>query len=289
MKSASANNVGLTGAAFNFSFQQQMGYQVNCTISKKDTSFHLHAGSLINEMHAAETAIKLIAAKQPGTSFFLCRYLKETFIIQTSRSRSSHQITLVPFEKFTTGFPMPDTLLKHAEYERKFSSKNIRISSGQKAKNLGAKTTTNQHQNKALNFLSNANESDQILSKKTVENKEVSAPDFEGIPYLIDRQIIKQALQCTLTNFLANYFVSFYESEALFIRKQDQFSFYLDRNVVVKKCARQGVESLMILVDRSSVYTAGKCLNERLMLFVESTEKEALEWSWKLYLLQFFL
>lgn len=289
MKSACANGVSLTGAACNFSFQQQMGFQVNCTINKKDTPFHLHGGGLINEMYAAETTIKIIAAKQPATSFFLCRYLKETLINQTSRSRSSHAIKLVQIEKFTTGFPLADTLLKHAEYERDFNSKNRLVSSEQKGEFLVLKTRINQHQNKALNFLSNANKSEQIVSKKTSENKVVSAPDFEGIIYLMDSRIIKQTRQCTLTNFLALYLISFYESADLFIRKQDRFRIYLNRNVVVKKCVQQGQGRSIILVNRSSVYIAGKCLNERLMLVTESTKRDALGWLGKSYLDKFFL
>jgi len=289
MKSACANGVGLTGAACNFSFQQQQRYQVNYTINKKVTPFHLHTGSLINEMHAAETATKIIAAKQPCTSFFLCRYFKENLIIQTDRSRSSHAIKLVLFKKFTICFLMPDTLPKHAKYKRDFSLKNDRISSGQKAKFLVLKTRINQHQNNALNFLSNAIKSGQVLSKKTTQNKAILAPDFEGIIYLMDWQIIKPTLQYSLTNFLALYLLSCYESAGLFIRKQDQFSFYLNRDVVVKKCVEQSLGRSIILVDRSSVYIAGKCLNERLMLFAESAKGEALEWLEKLYLHQFFL
>jgi hypothetical protein len=55
--------------------------------------FHLHENSLINHKDAAETAIEIIAAKQPITDMVLCRYLKQRRIDKPVADKYCYEVT----------------------------------------------------------------------------------------------------------------------------------------------------------------------------------------------------
>lgn len=54
--------------------------------------FHLHENSLINHRDATETAIEIIAAKQPITDMVLCRYLKQRRIDKVIADIYCHEV-----------------------------------------------------------------------------------------------------------------------------------------------------------------------------------------------------
>ena len=54
--------------------------------------FHLQENSLLNHQDARETAIKIIAAKQPIQDLLLCRYLKQRSIAKNIADKYCYEV-----------------------------------------------------------------------------------------------------------------------------------------------------------------------------------------------------
>ena len=97
MKCEEGNKLDLKKALCNFSFQQQNNYHSYDGYHETRPPFNLHENSLINHWDAAETAMEIIAVKQPITDMVLCSYLKQRRIDKTISDKYCNEVTF----KFT--------------------------------------------------------------------------------------------------------------------------------------------------------------------------------------------
>ncbi len=264
------------------SFQQQ-----------KDTLFHLHENSLINEGYAAETAIKIIAAKQPITDPLLCRYLKERCINKNVADRYCHEVSFklnnkdkefiaIGFKNNAGGYELRNEFFKlsstpkYVTYINNGDAKNEPASKEQTAKILPVDSGIIPLKINDQNLISTAKDQELIPGRDQTAKQAKSIAVFEGFFDFLSWQTVHQNRQYTLTDFLILNSLSFFERSLLLMEKHEHIKLYLDHDAAGRKCVEQALNRSVKYEDKSRLYNGYKDLNDWLRHFGKLEKKQTL-------------
>lgn len=232
MKSKDVNKVDLTGAACNFSFQQQKGHITAVINNVPESPFPLDENSFMDNRHAAETATKIIAAKWPVTNQLFCRYLKDRCTNKNEADKQSYEAKFL-LGKWDKKYVAIN--LKSTDGEDELKSEFFRLSSATKfiiysnyfnANNRFASyrlrvkilIADNQFKIGRQNRNSNSKKKGQILEQKQAAKQVKAINDFEEAFYFLSGQTQHQNQQYQLTSFLALKYLSCFEKFLLSLK-----------------------------------------------------------------------
>jgi len=207
--------------------------QINLKNNIDRPPFHLHENSLINYKDARETAINIIATKQPILEPWLCRYLKQRRI-----------------EKFIAN--------KYC-YEVEFTDcENKKI-----FKAIGFKNNAGGYELRNEYFKGSS--SPKYISY--LDNKADSLTAFEGFFDFMRCQSLHENQQQSLTNFLALNSTSFFQRSLLLMEKHGTIHLYLDNDTTGKKCTEIALKRFAKFKDGSKLYKGYKEINDWMVNF----------------------
>ena len=276
--------------------------------------FHLHENSLINHRDAAETAIKIIAAKQPITDMVLCRYLKQRRIDKTIANKYCHEVVFkfsnkdakhiaIGFKNSAGGYEL------RSEYFKLSSSPKYITYITNNKQNCDTKTDVvsddfntsnalkNDIKNNDENLLNQSsvvlqNEIAKSILKSDLKNKieeqiqttkqAKSIAVFEGFFDFLTYQTIHQNQQQPLTDFLVLNSLAFFERSLLLMEKHEHIHLYLDHDEAGKKCLDIALKRSSGYKDESKLYEGYKDLNDWVMHFGKLEHKQSLKRSSKM-------
>jgi len=194
--------------------------------------FHSYEHNIF-EGDSRETAIRIIAAKQPIQNPMLCRYLKQRKIEKNIADKYCYEI------QFTNG-----------------SNNKTYIAIGFK-NNAGGYELRNEYfkgssSPKYITCLDNG------ANKVTV---------FEGFFDFMSYQTIHQNQQQEVTNFLVLNSLSFFERSLLLMEKHQSSHLYLDQDEAGRKYTKLALKRSAHFKDESKLYKGYKDLNDWLINF----------------------
>ena len=187
---------------------------------------HLHQNDERNGEVAGETAIKIIAAKQPLTDPNLCSYILKRQIEKNIADKYCHEIKFAIAEK---------------EYKA-IGFKN----------NAGGYELRNE-------FFKGSNSPKYV---SYLDNKANKITVFEGFFDFLSYQSIHQNKAHPLTNFLVLNSLSFFERSLLLMEKHESIYLYLDNDEAGRKCTCLAQKRSLKFKDESNRYKNCKDLNE---------------------------
>ncbi len=198
-----------------------------------------HQSSLINESHATETSIKIIAAKQPIQDLSLCRYLIQRRIDKSIADKYCHEV------HFTNG-------------DEKKMYKAIGFKN-----NAGGYELRNQY--------FKGSSSPKYVTYLNHKAKKISV--FEGFFDFLSYQSMNKNQEHELTNFLVLNSLSFFERSLLLMEKHAGIHLYLDHDNAGRKCTNIALKRSLQFKDESKLYKGYKDLNEWMMNFGKLEKK----------------
>ena len=212
--------------------------QLNLKNSVYRPPLHLHENSLINYKDASQTAIKIIAAKQPVLEPWLCRYLKQRRIEKSVANKYCYEV------EFTNG-----------ENEKIFKAIGFKNNAGgYELRNEYFKGSSSP---KYISYF--GNEADNI----TV---------FEGFFDFMSYQSLHQNQDQLLTNFLVLNSTSFFQRSLLLMEKHDAIHLYLDNDLTGKRWTDLALKRSLKFKDESSLYKGYKDINDWMVNFGKQKE-----------------
>ena len=201
---------------------------------------HPQENNLFDEKDARETAIKIIAAKQPIQNPTLCRYLMERRIDKNIADRYCHEVI----------FTIAD---KEKEY-RAIGFKN----------NAGGYELRNEY--------FKGSSSPKYVSY--INNKADNITVFEGFFDYLSYQTIHQNREQNLTNFLVLNSLSFFERSLLLMEKHESIHLYLDNDEAGRKCTNLAQKRSLKFKGESKFYKDYKDLNDWILNFGKLEKKK---------------
>ncbi|MGN6213659.1 toprim domain-containing protein, partial [Parafilimonas sp.] len=278
------------------SFQQQKKHPTEVVKRKTDTLFHLHENSMINEGHAAERAIKIIAAKQPITHPLLCRYLKERGINKNVADRYCHEVSFklnnkerehisIGFKNNAGGYELRNGFFKlssapkYVTYISNSDAENEHNDKEQRAEILSIDSGIIPLKINDQNLASNAKNPEPIFEQNQTAKHTKSIAVFEGFFDFLSWQTIHQNQDHKLTDFLILNSLSFFERSLLLMEKHEHIKLYLDHDAAGRKCTEQALKRSARYEDKSRLYKNYKDLNDWLKHFGKLEKKQTLRQS----------
>ena len=271
--------------------------------------FHLHENSLINHKDAAETAIEIIAAKQPITDMVLCSYLKQRRINKTIADNYCHEVIFkfsnkdvehvaIGFKNSAGGYELRSVYLKLSSSPKYITY----IITGNRNRDTKTDVTSNhfitsnelkhEFKNDDENLSTQASIASQNNaakssfksgSKNEIEDQKQSTQQlkpiavFEGFFDFLTYQTIHQNQQLPLTDFLVLNSLAFFERSLLLMEKHEHIYLYLDHDEAGKKCLDIAVKRSSIYTGESHLYEGYKDLNDWVMHFGKIQQKQSLK------------
>jgi DNA primase len=212
--------------------------QLNFKNSVQRPPFHLHKNSLINFKDARETAIKIIAAKQPVLEPWLCRYLKQRRIEKSIADKYCYEV------EFTNG-----------EKEKIFKA-------------IGFKNNAGGYELRNEYFKGSS--SPKYISY--FNNKADNITVFEGFFDFMSYQSLHHNQQQILTNFLVLNSTSFFQRSLLLMEKHDTVHLYFDNDLTGKRCTEIALKRSAKFKDESKLYKGYKDINDWMINFGKQKE-----------------
>jgi hypothetical protein len=191
----------VSGVLQKISFFQQQKSPENIVAR---SPFHSHQNTLFNEGAERETAIKIIAAKQPIQGLVLCRYLKHRRIEKNIANKYCHEVVFAI-----------------AGREKLYSAIGFK-------NNAGGYELRNE-------FFKGSSSPKYITY---LDNKADKISVFEGFFDFLSHQSIHQNQEQELTNFLVLNSLSYFERSLLLMEKHTSIHLYLDQDDAGRKCTK---------------------------------------------------
>lgn len=254
--------------------------------------FHLHENSLINHKDAAETAIEIIAAKQPITDMVLCHYLKQRRIDKNVADKYCYEIIFkfsnrdakhiaIGFKNSAGGYELRSDYFKLSS-----SPKYITYVTNDK-QNGDTKTDIASDNFNASDVLKNevaksnlkSNSKNKIEDQNQTTTQVKSIAVFEGFFDFLSYQTIHQNQQQPLTDFLVLNSLAFFERSLLLMEKHEHIHLYLDHDEAGKECLDIALKRSSKYKDESSLYEGYKYLNDWVMHFGKFKHKQSFKQS----------
>jgi len=208
--------------------------------------FHLPENALADNKDARETAIKIIAAKQPIQDLLLCRYLRQRRIDKSIADKYCYEVSFtntdkekiykaIGFKNNAGGYELRNEYFKGSSSPKYVTyvdngAKNISVFEG------------------FFDFMSY-----ETLNKNQQDN-------LMGLP---DRQM----------NFLILNSLSFFERSLLLMEKHQRIHLFLDHDNAGRKCTSLALKRSLQFKDESKLYKAYKDLNDWMMNFGKLEKK----------------
>ncbi|MEP6466341.1 MAG: toprim domain-containing protein [Parafilimonas sp.] len=282
--------------------------------------FHLHENSLINHRDVAETAIEIIAAKQPITDMVLCRYLEQRRVdksiadrycyeVQFKFSNKENKYTAIGFKNSAGGYELRDNFFKQSSSPKyityitnaeqngnpktEVGNNNSNTSNGLKNENkisdekLLAQPLIVSQNDGTKSILKNEFEHN-ITDQNQATSQAKSVAVFEGFFDFLSYQKIHQNQTHPLTNFLVLNSTAFFERRLLLMEKHDGIHLYFDQDNAGKKCLDIALKRSVKYKDESILYNDYKDLNDWVINFEKLQQKQYLKVSNKNRLLKTF-
>jgi hypothetical protein len=212
--------------------------KINFKNSVQRPPLHLHENSLINYKDASQTAIKIIAAKQPVLEPWLCRYLKQRRIEKSVANKYCYEVEFINGEK--------EKIFKAIGFKNN--------AGGYELRNEYFKGSSSP---KYISYF--GNEADNI----TV---------FEGFFDFMSYQSLHQNQDQLLTNFLVLNSTSFFQRSLLLMEKHDAIHLYLDNDLTGKRWTDLALKRSPKFKDESSLYKGYKDINDWMVNFGKQKE-----------------
>jgi hypothetical protein len=207
--------------------------QKNLSYPSEKVSLHKDQNLLVSGINdTTGTSIKITAAKQPVTNFFLWCYLKKRRINQSIANKYCTEISFelnnkiykaIGFKNAAGGYELRSQFFKGSsspKYVSYFNSKNAK-----------------------------------------------SITVFEGFFDFLSYQTIHENQVQQLTNFLVLNSLAFFERSLLLMEKHDKIHLYLDYDEAGRKCIQLAQKRSVKFHDQSKLYKGYKDLNEWLINF----------------------
>ncbi len=192
--------------------------------------FHSHQNSLLHLQNEKETAIKIIAAKQPIEDLLLCRYLHKRGIEKNIADRFCFEVS---FNNL------------HADVSKTYKAIGFKNSEGgYELRNEYFKGSSSP---KSCTYLDNHGKSVNV---------------FEGFFDFLTYQCVHQNQEQQLTNFLILNSLSFFEKSIMLMDKHKRVHLYLDHDNAGRKFTEMALKRSPKFSDESSLYKGYKDLNE---------------------------
>ena len=202
--------------------------QNNLPGSVERPPFHLHENSLLNTSDARETAIKIIAAKQPMQDLRLCRYVMQRGIEKSVADSYCYEV------QFT-------------------NSGNEKIYTA-----IGFKNNAGGYE--LRNQFFKASSSPKYVTY--LDNNANNIAVFEGFFDFMSYLSVPKLQEGGLTNFLILNSLSFFERSLLLMEKHQSIHLYLDQDLAGKKFTKLALKRSPTFKDESKLYQGYKDLNE---------------------------
>ncbi len=206
---------------------------------------HLHKTSKINTTTSTETAIKIIAVRQPILDLLLCIYLKQRRIEKNIADKHTFEV------HFTNG--------ENPKVYKAIGFRNT--SGGYELRNEFFKGSSSP---KSMTYL---------------DNKEKAITVFEGFFDFLTYQSLYQnklkGMPGNPSNFLILNSLSFFEKSLTLMKTYDSVHLYLDRDTAGRKYTEIAQNISARFKDESQLYRNHKDLNEWVMHFGKLEKKES--------------
>jgi hypothetical protein len=190
--------------------------------------FHSHQNNFFNEGNERETAIKIIAAKQPILDLVLCRYLNRRRIEKSIADKYCHEVVFTNSGK-----------------EKLYSAIGFKNNAGgYELRNEYFKGSSSP---KYVTYL---------------DNKADKVSVFEGFFDFLSHQSILQNQEQELTNFLVLNSLSYFERSLLLMEKHQRVHLYLDQDEAGRKCTNHALKRSPVFKDEGKLYQGYKDLND---------------------------
>lgn len=216
------------------SFQPQLKFKH----SVQRPPFHLHENSLINYKDARETAIKIIAVKQPILEPWLCRYLKQRRIEKSTAEKFCYEV------EFTFG------------------------ETGKIFKAIGFKNNAGGYELRNEYFKGSSSPKYISYFNNTSNNLTV----FEGFFDFLSYQSLHNNQEQLPTNFLVLNSISFFLRSLLLMEKHQTIHLYLDNDLAGKRCTETALKRSSKFKDASNLYKGYKDINDWMVNFGKRKE-----------------
>ncbi len=188
----------------------------------------MHQNSLINAGDAIETAIKIIAAKQPIQDQQLCRYLHRRRIEKSIANKYCHEIIFNLNDR--------DKDYRAIGFKNSFGGYELR------------------------NEYFKGSSSPKYVTY--IDNKAPNISVFEGFFDFLSFQNIHKNQEQELTNYLILNSLSFFERSLLLMEKHQSVKLYLDNDDAGKKYTSLALNRFQKIKDESKLYKGYKDLSE---------------------------
>ncbi|MDE3184186.1 MAG: toprim domain-containing protein [Bacteroidota bacterium] len=208
--------------------------------------FHLQENSLADNKDARETAIKIIAAKQPIQDLVLCRYLWQRRIDKSIADRYCHEVHFTNADK--------EKIYKAIGFKNNAGGYELR---NEYFKGSSSPKYVTYFDNKAKNISVFEGFFD-FMSYKTMNKNQ--REDLTGLP---NRHM----------NFLILNSLSFFERSLLLMEKHTIIHLFLDHDNAGRKCTNVALKRSMKFNDESKLYKGYKDLNDWMMNFGKLEKK----------------
>jgi hypothetical protein len=212
--------------------------QINLKNSVDRPPFHLHENSLINHKDASQTAIKIIAAKQPILEPWLCRYLKQRRIEKSIANKYCYEVEFINGEK--------EKIFKAIGFKNNAGGYELR------------------------NEYFKGSSSPKYISY--FNNKADNLTVFEGFFDFLSYHSLHQNQDQLLTNFLVLNSTSFFQRSLLLMEKHETIYLFLDNDLTGKRCAEIALKRSAKYKDESKLYKGYKDINDWMVNFGKQKE-----------------
>ena len=210
------------------------------------SQFHLPENSLADNKDARETAIKIIAAKQPIQDLKLCRYLWQRRIDKSIADRYCHEVHFTNADK--------EKIYKAIGFKNNAGGYELR---NEYFKGSSSPKYVTYLDNKAKNVSVFEGFFD-FMSYETMNKNQ--REDLTGLP---DRHM----------NFLILNSLSFFERSLLLMEKHQHIHLFLDHDNAGRKCTSLALKRSLKFKDESKLYKGYKDLNDWMMNFGKLEKK----------------
>ena len=210
------------------------------------SQFHLPKNSLGDKKDARETAIKIIAAKQPIHDLMLCRYLLQRRIDKSIADRYCHEV------HFT-----------NADREKIYKAVGFKNNAGgYELRNEYFKGSSSP---KYVTYVDNGAKSISVFEGffDFMSYESMNKNQNEDLPGLPNRHM----------NFLILNSLSFFERSLLLMEKHTNIRLFLDHDNAGRKCTSLALKRSSQFKDESKLYAQNKDLNEWMMNFGKLEKK----------------
>ena len=220
--------------------------QNNITNKPSTSQLHLHKNSLIVNKDARETAIKIIAAKQPIQDLVLCRYLWQRRIDKSIADRYCREVHFTNVDK--------QKIYKAIGFKNNAGGYDLR------------------------NEYFKGSSSPKYITH--VDNKAKNVSVFEGFFDFMSYETLNKnqredvaALPSQHMNFLILNSLSFFERSLHLMEQHENIHLFLDHDNAGRKCTSLALKRSLHFNDESKLYKGYKDLNDWMMNFGKLEKK----------------